>query len=190
MPAMPRRVTLGSAVMRTRAQEFLRKPGPIGPDGALALSLTILLQAELWLGEHYQGHHAFPGSKAGTAPFLLLATLAFAWRRRYPTATLATVLGALAVQSLATGGTEAGGGFLAVLIAVYSAAAYGDRPLATAAIAAGIGAQYVPQDAFGRLMARFSRLSPALQGATLAVALMVSSALGPEGVAPFIYFRF
>jgi signal transduction histidine kinase len=123
--------------MRARAQEFLRRPGPIGPDGALAIALTILLQAELWLGERYQSGPAFPGSKIGTAPFLLIATMALAWRRRHPTLTLATVMGALAVQSVATGGTEAGGGFLLVLIAVYSAAAYGEHPLWTVAIAVG-----------------------------------------------------
>ncbi|MGZ4202071.1 MAG: DUF7134 domain-containing protein, partial [Thermoleophilaceae bacterium] len=121
--------------MRARVQEFLRKPGPIGPDGALAIALTILLQAELWLGERYQNGPAFPGSKIGTAPFLLIATMALAWRRRYPTLSLATVMGALAAQSVATGGTEAGGGFLLVLIAVYSAAAYGEHPLWTVAIA-------------------------------------------------------
>jgi alginate O-acetyltransferase complex protein AlgI len=59
-----------------------------------------------------------------------------------------------------------------------------------AAIAVGIGSQYVPKDVFGRVMSRFSRLSPAVQGAVLALALMVTSAMGPEGVAPFIYFRF
>ena len=59
-----------------------------------------------------------------------------------------------------------------------------------AAIAVGIGAQYVPRDTFERLMGSFSRLPPVAQGATLGVALMVTSALGPEGVAPFIYFRF
>jgi alginate O-acetyltransferase complex protein AlgI len=58
------------------------------------------------------------------------------------------------------------------------------------AIAVGIGGQYVPTDAFGRLMVVFSRLSPVAQGATLALALTVIGALGPEGVAPFIYFQF
>jgi signal transduction histidine kinase len=120
--------------VKARAQSFLRTPGPVGPDGALALALTILLQAELWLGERYQSNLAFPGSKAATAPFLLAATLAMGWRRRYPTAVLAVVMGSLAAQSLATGGMEAGGGFLLVLIAVYSAAAYGEHPVWTAAI--------------------------------------------------------
>jgi len=59
-----------------------------------------------------------------------------------------------------------------------------------ALIAVGIGGQYVPTDVFARLMSRFSRFSPVLQGAVLALALMVSSSMGPEGVAPFIYFRF
>ena len=58
------------------------------------------------------------------------------------------------------------------------------------AIAAGIGAQYVPAGAAGRLMASFSRLSPVAQGACLALVLTVIGALGPAGVAPFIYFRF
>jgi signal transduction histidine kinase len=122
------------AVLKTRVQSLLRKPGPVGPDGVLALVLTVLLQGELWLGERYQSHLAFPGSKAGTAPFLLVATVAIAWRRRYPTAVLAVVMGSLAAQSLATGGTEAGGGFLLVLISVYSAAAYGEHPVWTAGI--------------------------------------------------------
>jgi alginate O-acetyltransferase complex protein AlgI len=58
------------------------------------------------------------------------------------------------------------------------------------AIAAGIGGQYVPTDVLGRMMAGFSRLSPVAQGASLALALTVVGALGPEGVAPFIYFQF
>ena len=40
------------------------------------------------------------------------------------------------------------------------------------------------------LMARFSRLPVLGQAAVLALALMLTSVLGPEGVAPFIYFRF
>jgi alginate O-acetyltransferase complex protein AlgI len=58
------------------------------------------------------------------------------------------------------------------------------------AIAVGIGSQYVPTDVFGRTMAGFSRLSPVTQGACLALALTVVGSLGPEGVAPFIYFQF
>ena len=39
-------------------------------------------------------------------------------------------------------------------------------------------------------MGSFSRLSPVLQGVALGAGLMVCGAMGPEGVAPFIYFRF
>jgi hypothetical protein len=39
-------------------------------------------------------------------------------------------------------------------------------------------------------MARFSRARVAFQIVLLALVLMVSHAMGPQGVAPFIYFRF
>jgi D-alanyl-lipoteichoic acid acyltransferase DltB (MBOAT superfamily) len=58
------------------------------------------------------------------------------------------------------------------------------------AIAFGIGVQYVPTRLGGTLMSGFSRLSPAIQGVALGLALMVINTMGPQGVAPFIYFRF
>jgi hypothetical protein len=39
-------------------------------------------------------------------------------------------------------------------------------------------------------MARFSRLPVVGQSAVLALALLVTHSMGPEGVAPFIYFQF
>jgi hypothetical protein len=39
-------------------------------------------------------------------------------------------------------------------------------------------------------MARFSRLPVPAQACVLAGALLLVSVLGPEGVAPFIYFQF
>ena len=59
-----------------------------------------------------------------------------------------------------------------------------------AAIAVGIGSQYVPAAVPRRLMAGLSRLPVLGQAAVLAVALLVTHAMGPEGVAPFIYFQF
>ncbi|HWP34264.1 MAG TPA: MBOAT family protein [Thermodesulfobacteriota bacterium] len=59
-----------------------------------------------------------------------------------------------------------------------------------AAIAIGIGSQYLPQRLPLALMARFSRLPAPAQAAVLSLVLLVTHALGPEGVAPFIYFRF
>jgi D-alanyl-lipoteichoic acid acyltransferase DltB (MBOAT superfamily) len=58
------------------------------------------------------------------------------------------------------------------------------------AILVGLGAQYVPLRVLGTVMTRFSRLHPALQALALGLALLVTDALGPEGVAPFIYFQF
>jgi alginate O-acetyltransferase complex protein AlgI len=63
-------------------------------------------------------------------------------------------------------------------------------PLVVLAIALGIGAQYVPRGLPARIQDGFSRLRPAAQGAVLAGTLFVISTLGPQGVAPFIYFRF
>ena len=58
------------------------------------------------------------------------------------------------------------------------------------AIVVGIGTQYLPPRIPQAIMAWFSRTRVAVQIVVLALALMVSHAMGPQGVAPFIYFRF
>jgi alginate O-acetyltransferase complex protein AlgI len=58
------------------------------------------------------------------------------------------------------------------------------------AIAVGIGSQYLPARFPRVVMARFSRLPVLGQATVLALALMLTSVMGPEGVAPFIYFQF
>jgi len=58
------------------------------------------------------------------------------------------------------------------------------------AIAVGIGSQYLPRRLPLALMARFSRLPVPAQAVVLSVALLAVHAMGPEGVAPFIYFQF
>jgi len=60
----------------------------------------------------------------------------------------------------------------------------------TGNLAGSVAAQFVPSDLSQRLQISFSRLAPMAQAATLAVGLVAIDALGPEGVAPFIYFRF
>jgi len=59
-----------------------------------------------------------------------------------------------------------------------------------AAIAVGIASQYLPRRLPLVLMARFSRLPVPAQAAVLSLALLATHAMGPEGVAPFIYFQF
>jgi hypothetical protein len=58
------------------------------------------------------------------------------------------------------------------------------------AITVGIGSQYLPARIPYAIMDRFGRLPAAGQAVVLAFALMLTNTLGPEGVAPFIYFRF
>lgn len=58
------------------------------------------------------------------------------------------------------------------------------------AIVVAIAFQYVPQDAWARLTAMFSRLRPVPMGISLAVSLLIIDVLAPPGVAPFIYFQF
>jgi alginate O-acetyltransferase complex protein AlgI len=58
------------------------------------------------------------------------------------------------------------------------------------AIFVGIGSQYLPTRFPAAVMARYSRLPAVGQIAILAIALMLTHAMGPEGVAPFIYFQF
>ena len=59
-----------------------------------------------------------------------------------------------------------------------------------AALVIGLGTQVVPKAWLERGEAGFSRLAPPLQAVGLAVGLMVIDALGPRGVAAFIYFQF
>jgi D-alanyl-lipoteichoic acid acyltransferase DltB (MBOAT superfamily) len=58
------------------------------------------------------------------------------------------------------------------------------------AIAAGLAANFLPGRVVAVTFARFARLPVAAQAACLAVGLMLVDTLGPQGVAPFIYFRF
>lgn len=72
--------------------------------------------------------------------------------------------------------------------------AWGPAPLVTPAvvmvIAGALAVQFLPEQTAPRLQARFSRMAPTVQGVALAVSLLVIDALGPQGVAPFIYFQF
>ncbi len=63
-------------------------------------------------------------------------------------------------------------------------------PLVIGAIVVTIASQYVPRDAVSRAQQRFAELAPVAQGAVIAAGLYVITTLGPQGVAPFIYYRF
>ena len=63
-------------------------------------------------------------------------------------------------------------------------------PLLVLVIALMLAVQFMPKDVPERIQDRFSALRPAAQGAVLAGALFLITTVGPQGVAPFIYFRF
>jgi alginate O-acetyltransferase complex protein AlgI len=84
------------------------------------------------------------------------------------------------------------GTFWKILVRLFTA--WGPAPAVTwwvvLAVALGIGLQYVPSRAIGRVEGIFSHLGPLVQGTLVGVAIFAISALGPQGVARFIYFQF
>ena len=64
------------------------------------------------------------------------------------------------------------------------------RPMLVFVIVAMVAAQFVPSGLVERGQVVFSRAAPVAQGVALALGLLVIDALGPTGVAPFIYFQF
>ena len=63
-------------------------------------------------------------------------------------------------------------------------------PLLVITLVGSLAAQYLQPGTVGRVQAVFSRQRLAVQGAILGAALLVITTLGPQGVAPFIYYRF
>ena len=63
-------------------------------------------------------------------------------------------------------------------------------PLVLLAIVGMLALQYAPPRPAVRLRVTLSRIGPVAQGAAAALALFLITTLGPQGVTPFIYFRF
>jgi alginate O-acetyltransferase complex protein AlgI len=63
-------------------------------------------------------------------------------------------------------------------------------PFMVALIAIGMAGQFTPDALFERLATGFARVPSWGLGAMAGIAVALINALGPEGVAPFIYFRF
>ena len=59
-----------------------------------------------------------------------------------------------------------------------------------ALIALGMAVQFTPDSLFERAASGLGRIPVWGMGAAAGVVVAVINALGPEGVAPFIYFRF
>ena len=58
------------------------------------------------------------------------------------------------------------------------------------AIVAGIASQYLPDDWLTGACTVFADRRPVVQGGILGLVLLAITTLGPQGVAPFIYYRF
>jgi signal transduction histidine kinase len=125
---------------------FERAPEPIARvrpgvfDAALATVLTLLLQIQVWSEDGIDETFA---DRPISSVVLLLVTVPLAWRRHAPIAVAGCCAGGLAGQAVITGTfTQATGLALPALVALYSAAAYAERPRAyfgLAAILAGVG---------------------------------------------------
>jgi alginate O-acetyltransferase complex protein AlgI len=63
-------------------------------------------------------------------------------------------------------------------------------PLAVLAIAVGIASQYLPDNWLAVVQRGFADRRPVVQGGILGLVLLAITTLGPQGVAPFIYYRF
>ena len=63
-------------------------------------------------------------------------------------------------------------------------------PMVVATIAFMLALQYAPHTTADRIVDRVAGLRPVAMGAVFAATLFVIVTLGPQGVAPFIYFRF
>jgi D-alanyl-lipoteichoic acid acyltransferase DltB (MBOAT superfamily) len=63
-------------------------------------------------------------------------------------------------------------------------------PLLIVTVVAMLASQFVPERVPAEMTERFAQLAPVLQIIILGVGLVLIDALGPEGIAPFIYFQF
>jgi len=63
-------------------------------------------------------------------------------------------------------------------------------PAVVLLVTIGLAAQYLPDRVGHRLEDAFGRLRPAPAGVIVGAGLLAVNALGPEGIAPFIYFQF
>jgi hypothetical protein len=63
-------------------------------------------------------------------------------------------------------------------------------PLLIVTVLAMLASQFVPPEVPRRAEVAFARLAPVVQIGLLAIGLVLVNALGPEGIAPFIYFQF
>lgn len=148
---------MGVAALAAMDTEAEVNETPRLPDAVLAVALAVAGQLNLRFNLDNSTHY---GSDFATAVVVAVATLALAWRRRWPFATLCVVAGAIAFPDLfGTLTFTLWGHFAPLLVAAYTAARWCDGRLAV------IGAVII--------------------GATVAVVLLRVPATGSAGNVPF-----
>jgi len=63
-------------------------------------------------------------------------------------------------------------------------------PLLIIVVIAMLASQFVPERVPAQVTEKFAQLAPVLQILALGAGMVLIDALGPEGIAPFIYFQF
>jgi signal transduction histidine kinase len=104
-------------------------------DVLLALGFCAFGTAELLASTEYDGMPVWPGSRPVAFLATALLTLTLAWRRSRPLTTSLVVFPTVAVFSVAVGAMESTAVFLAILVAVFSGAAYARHPSVVAVLA-------------------------------------------------------
>jgi signal transduction histidine kinase len=108
--------------------EPLEDESPRLPDAALAVALTVFAQLDLRFNLDNSTHY---GLGFATAAMVAIATLALAWRRRWPFVTLCVVAAAIGGPEVFTRLTiTLWGHFVPLLLACYTVARWCDRRLA------------------------------------------------------------
>jgi signal transduction histidine kinase len=126
-----------AALVRVRAHQAFG--APVG-DLALGLALAVFVELDVLLSPDWRGPVAV---NAVVVPAMALALV---WRRRWPTLSVAVVMGGLVFLSLAFGASETWSGIFLSIVAVYSVAAYGSQlVLAASVVAVGV-AVYTARD--------------------------------------------
>ena len=127
------------------ALEALRRH-PFASDAALAAALAALVLSDVFTSRGY-----LTGSLSVYIPVALAMTVPLAWRRRFPLAVVAVVMGAFAVQSLILDPTPTPDvELIPALVAVYSVGAHAKRreSYAGAGIALAAGLVWLGVDDF------------------------------------------
>jgi signal transduction histidine kinase len=101
---------------------------PWGPGAADGLPPAAVAAFGAW--SYWRTEQSVPGPPWAVVTFMVLATLALAWRRRRPMVVLLVVLSACLVPLIAWGTAYLAWGVLAVVVAIFACGRYAGRPAA------------------------------------------------------------